>query len=418
MAVGWRLSNEKFFKDAVPWINDLKIKASYGTLGNQNIGNYPYQSVFQPNFNYPIGGGLLSGSAVTTLVNNSIRWESTTTKDVGIELTTLNRKLSFGATYFDRYTYDILVSPGGSVSNVLGFTVGVQNSGSLSNKGWEFTASYNNTIGEFRYHADGNLSIINNEVLNLGVGNVNQPNGLVGNGNDLFIGYPLGAFYGLVAEGLFTDQADIDAYPTQTTSINPAVKPGDIRYKDISGPDGVPDGQVDLTYDRTIIGSTIPKYTYGLNLGGGYKGFDFSVLLQGVAEVQGRLSNYAGYAFYVSGTIQRYQADGRWSPENPDRNATYPRLEIISNSGTANTRLSSFWMLNASYMRVKAVQLGYNLPKTIIKKIGLEGIRVYASGENLFTINRYPQGWDPEINSGGAYYPILKNYTFGLNINF
>ncbi|WP_346237597.1 TonB-dependent receptor [Niabella insulamsoli] len=418
VALGWRLSNERFFKEAIPWINDLKLKASYGTLGNQNIGNYPYQSVFAPNFNYPIGSGLQSGSAVTTIVDNTIRWESTRTKDIGIDVTTLNRKLSLSATYFDRYTYDILVSPGGSVSNVLGFTVGVQNSGSLSNTGWEFTASYRNNIKDFNYRAEANFSIINNKVLSLGVGNVDQPNGLVGNGNDLFIGYATGAYYGLVADGLFVDQADIDSYVTQTPSVNPGARPGDIRYKDISGPDGVPDGQVDLTYDRTIIGSTIPRYNYGLNLGGNYKGFDFSVLLQGVAKVQGRLLNYAGYAFYQSGTIQRYQADGRWTEANPDRNATYPRLEIISNSGTANSRLSSFWMLDASYMRLKTVQLGYNIPKNIVAKIRLDGVRVFASGENLLTFNKYPQGWDPEINSGGAYYPILKNYTFGLNVNF
>jgi len=434
-AVGYRISEEPFFKKNVSWINDLKIRASYGTLGNQNIGNYGWQSVFVTgtNYNYVIGNGISTGAAVNTIVDSTIHWESTRTKDIGIEGTAFNRKLSFSAGYFDRYTYNILVSPGGSVSNVLGFTVGVSNSGKLSNKGWEFSLGYKDNIGKFSYGVSGNLSIVNNKVLDLGVGNIAQPNGLVGNGSTYFIGYPLQIYYGYKTDGLFTDTADIKNYAVQT-AINAKPQPGDIRYKDISGPNGKPDGKVDATYDRTVLGSNIPKYTYALSLNGGFKGFDLTVLLQGVANVSGYLDNYSGKAFYQEGNIQQWQYNNHWTPANPNRYAAYPRLEPISNQGTGNTLTSDFWMLNGGYLRIKNIQLGYTFGKDLLKRLKIQSVRVYVSAENLATFSQYPQGWDPEITGGsvdaagnanaggnvvaGSYYPILANYTFGVNVNF
>ncbi|WP_084236968.1 TonB-dependent receptor [Pedobacter africanus] len=209
VAVGWRLSEEGFLKDKLSWLTDLKLKASMGTLGNQNIRKlngeqdyYPYQSMLSPNFNYPFGGALSTGVANTTLTDASIRWESTRTKDAGIDATLFKGKLNVSATYFDRYTYDILVSPGNSVSTVLGLNVGVQNSGKLSNKGWEFTAAYKENFGDFSFNINTNFSIVNNKVLDLGVGNVVQPNGMVGNGSSLFNGYPVNLYYGYLADGL------------------------------------------------------------------------------------------------------------------------------------------------------------------------------------------------------------------------
>lgn len=416
-AIGWRISDEPFLKDKISWLTDLKIKASYGTLGNQNIGNYAYQDVFTSGYNYPIGGSLSTGVANTTLVDPTIKWESTRTKDLGIDGTLFKGKLNFSATYFDRYTYDILVSPAASVSSVLGFGVGVQNSGKLSNKGWEFTLDYKNTIGAFSYGINGNFSIINNKVLDLGVGNINQPNGMVGNGSSLFINYPMNIYYGYQTDGLFADQNSIANYANQK-AVNPNVQPGDIRYKDISGPNGVPDGKVDAVYDRTVLGSRIPKYTYGFNLSASYKNFDLSVLLQGISHVNGYLDNFAGWAFYSNGNIQRYQADNHWSVAHPDPNAKYPRLESISNTGTGNTLTSSFWMLDGSYLKVRNIQLGYKFPAPQLKKYGLEGLRVYVTAQNPLAFSKYPKGWDPETNTSGSYYPILAAYTLGLNVNF
>ncbi|QNK63454.1 TonB-dependent receptor [Pedobacter sp. PAMC26386] len=424
VAAGWRISQEKFLKDKFNWLNELKIKASYGVLGNQNIGNYTYQNVLETkDSNYPFGNTISTGVANKTLVNPNIHWESTRTKDIGLETTIFNN-LSFTATYFDRYTYDILVAPAGSVSKVLGFDVGIENSGKLSNKGWEFSLSYKNNIGALSYNVSGNLSIINNKVLDLGVGNILQPNGLTGNGSDIFIGYPIGLYYGYQADGLFTDAADIARYANQT-AINPVAKPGDIRYKDISGPNGVPDGKVDPAYDRTYLGSSIPKYNYGINIGLNYKNFDLAIVGQGVAKVSGILNDYAGYAFYNNGSIQQYMADNHWSANNPDPNAKYPRLEVISNSGTPNTLPSSFYLLNASYFKIRSIQLGYSLPSSLFAKSGIKGIRINVSSQNPLSFNKYPKGWDPETNTEdnkvtkvrGNYYPILTNYTLGINVN-
>ena len=431
-AVGYRIGQESFIKDNFKWISELKLKASIGILGNQNIPNYPYQNTYNIGtaYNYPFGTGISTGVARSTITDPNLHWESTRTTDIGVELGAFKNKLNFSATYFNRYTYDILYSPGGSVSSSLGFALSQQNTGSLSNKGWEFVAAYKNTIGKFSYNVNGNFSVINNKVLDLGVGNIKQPNGLVGNGSSLFIGFPMQNYYGYQADGIFVDKNDIAKYPVQT-AINPSVQPGDIRYKDISGPNGKPDGKVDATYDRAVLGNNIPKYTFGLNLGVSYKGFDISMLLQGVAGVTNYMSGNAGTAFFNFSSIQKWQMNERWTTANPRADAGYPRLELITNSGTPNTLTSSFWELNGSYLRGKNIQVGYTLPGSIIKRMHITSVRIYASGENMFLISKYRPGWDPELGTAtsvtdpssaiietGVYYPLLRKYTFGLNVNF
>lgn len=417
VAVGWRIGEEAFLKDRFSWLSELKLKASYGTLGNQNIGNYPYQNVLNTGSNYSFGGTVSPGVARTTITDSTLHWESTRTKDIGLEIGLFKRLLNLSVTYFDKYTYDILVSPSASVSNVLGFTVGQQNSGSLSNKGWEFMAEHQNRIGDFTYSVGANLTYLKNTVLDLGVGNVRQPNGLVGNGSTLFVGQPMNLYYGYQTDGLFTDASDVTAWANQT-AVAPNAKPGDIRYKDLSGPDGKPDGKIDATYDRKVLGSRIPRITYGINLSAGYKGFDLGALFQGVSQVSGYLDSYAGWAFNNQGNVQRWQADNRWTAANPNRNALYPRMEVITNQGTNNTLTSSFWVLNGAYLRLKSIQLGYTVPAAATKRLQIERVRLYASAENLHTWSHYRKGWDPEINTGGSYYPILANYTFSLNVTF
>ncbi|WP_460894494.1 SusC/RagA family TonB-linked outer membrane protein [Rufibacter soli] len=424
VAAGWRIGQEQFVQKLAPWISELKLKASYGVLGNQNIGNYQYQNTLSQSnanasgTNYSFGGQIVQGVARTTLVDTTLRWESTRTKDIGLEVAILKNKLNFSATYFDRYTYDILYSPSASVSGVLGFGLSQRNTGSLENTGWEFTLGHQNTVGKFSYSLKGNFSIINNKVLDLGVGNIVQPNGLVGNGSSLFIGHPMDIYYGYVADGLFVDQADIDSWANMK-AVNPSAKPGDIRYKDISGPEGVPDGIVDATYDRKVLGSQIPKYTFGANLGASYGGFDLSVLLQGISEVTGRLQDYAGWAlFNTTGNIQRWQYEGRWTDQNPNRNAIYPRLENVPDAGTNNTILSSFWTLDGSYLRIKNVQLGYKLPTLLTEKVKIANARFYLSGENMHTFSNYRKGWDPELIGNADFYPIMAVYTLGLNVTF
>ncbi len=422
VGIGWRISEEAFIKDNLTWLNELKIKGTYGVLGNQNTKKsdgtqnyYPYQTVYSSGYNYPFGDAINKGLASTTYVDPAIHWESTETKDIGLEMSVLKNTLSFSATYFDKYTYNILVSPGSSVSTVIGKTLGDQNSGKLSNKGLELTLSYKNKIGDFKYGATGNFTYVKNEVLDLGTGNnVLQLNGLTGNGVDRFVDYPVNIYYGYKTDGLYIDQNDIDEWQktNDQKNVNPTPKPGDIRYKDISG-DGVVGPE-----DLVVLGSRVPKYSYGLNLTGEYKNFDLSILLQGVSGVSGYLDTYAGFAFNQAGQIQTWQRDERWRADAPSRTAKYPRLENLPSSGSNNTRMSDFWVLNASYLRIKNIQLGYTVPKSITDKLMLEALRFNLSGENLATFSHYRKGWDPEKNGGSDYYPILANFTFGVNVIF
>ncbi|WP_289064062.1 TonB-dependent receptor [uncultured Zobellia sp.] len=415
-AFGWRASQESFLQE-VDWLSNLKVKASWGILGNQNIGNYPYQTVLASGRDYSLGGGLSTGAAYSTYRDANIKWESTETTDIGLETGFFDGKLTFNATYFRRNTTDVLFKPSSSVSSVLGVGISETNTGAVKNTGWEFDIGHRGSKGDFSYSINGNFSVIENEVVTLGLGNVDQPNGYVGNGSDLFIGFPMQMYYGYETDGVFLNDGEVSSWADQT-AVNPGSQAGDFRYKDISGPDGVPDGKVDPTYDRKYLGSRIPKYTYGANINLNYKNFDFSLFLQGVGGVKGELTNYAGYAFFNLGNIQRWQMEGRFDPENPVRYPEYPRLEVVTNSGTPNTTTSDFWVIDAGYLRVKNVQLGYNFSSSVTDLVGIDNLRVYLGAENLHTFKSYRDGWDPEINSSGGYYPILTTYTFGLNLKF
>ena len=422
VAVGWRISEESFFKQNgnLNFINNLKIKASTGSLGNNNIIDdngyqiyYPYQQVYELNSNrsYIFGGQPHSGAAVTTYKDPALTWEKTSTTDIGFESNFWNNKLTFNAAYFYRKTTDILYKPSASYSSIFGLELTATNTGSLKNTGWEFEIGHNHRIGDFSYNLSGNFSIINNKVISLGIGNVEQLNGLVGNGTNLFIGYPMQMYYGYKTDGVFLNEQEIAEWHDQS-KIASGAKPGDLRYVDVSG-DNVVDEK-----DKVYLGSRIPKYTFGLNVGADYKGFDFSALLQGVAGVKGLLDNYAGFAFFQEGNLQRWQADGSWTMNQNERYPIYPRLETMSNAGTASTITSDFWVLNATYLKVRNIQLGYMLPRTLINPWGLSNLRVYFSADNPFSFSHFRKGWDPEINTSGTYHPILTTYTFGLNLKF
>lgn len=415
-ALGWRVSEEKFWKDSsvAKWFANLKIKASTGVLGNNNIGNYPYQSVYtlDSNQNYVFGGVYTTGASITTYVDPSLKWEKTHTSDIGIETAFFQNRLTLNATYFYRKTTDVLYKPSASYSSIFGLSVSQVNTGAVENKGWEFEVGYRDKVGAFNYWVNGNFSIIKNKVLTLGMGNVIQANGMVGNGSNLFIGYPMQMYYGYKTDGVFLTDEEVGEWCDQS-AIAKGSKAGDIRYVDLDGDNKV------TPKDMTYLGSSIPKYNFGLSFGGDYKGFDFSVLLQGVAGVKGRLNEWAGFAFFQEGNIQKWQMEECWNMNQTNRYPKYPRLEIMSNAGSNNTLLSDFWILNASFVKVRNIQFGYKLPKNIISRVGISSMRAYISLDNPFSFDSYRKGWDPEnTNNRGSYYPVMSSYTFGLTLAF
>lgn len=414
---GWRISEEAFWKESTinNVVDNLKLRASWGTLGNQNIGTYPYQQTYVLGENYPLGnpGAVQPGARMTRFNNPEVTWETTSITDIGLDFSMFGGKFTGVIDYFYKYTSDILSSV--ERAGIMGRDVGQSNVGAVSNKGIEVMLTYNGNIGkDFRFSITPNFTYVKNAVEKLANGASEEIN------QGRIVGQPLGIIYGYKTNGLFVDQAEIDAAPDQLVGKS-NLKPGYVRYEDISGPNGVPDGQVDATYDRTVLGSTTPKFYYGLNLSASWKGFDFSALFQGVGGHKRLIGSYMAYAFYNGGQIQRWQADSRWTEANPNKWAEYPRLETL-NMNNPNLQTSDYWVRDASFLRIKNVQLGYTLPKSLTQKVGLSNVRVYLSGQNLYTFNSFYKGWDPEneIGTGDSpsYYPINSIYSFGFNFKF
>lgn len=416
-SVGWRISEETFWKRSSMSnvINNLKLRASYGVLGNQNIGEYPYQQVYNLGTDYPLGKSpvLQQGVSVGTYTNADITWEKTAISNIGLDFGLLDNSLSGSIEYFYKKTSDILAAV--ELAGTMGLNVGQSNVGAVSNSGIEISLTYNGRAGrEFQFSVSPNFTWVRNRIEKLASGKMEEIN------SGRIVGQPIGIIYGYETEGLFVDQAEIDAAPGQLVEKQ-NLRPGYVRYKDISGPDGVPDGKVDATYDRKVLGSTTPKFYYGMTLSAAYKGVDFSALLQGLGGYKRLIGSYMAYAFYNDGQIQRWQAEGCWTKDNPDKWAEYPRLET-TNMNNPNFQTSDYWLRDASFLRIKNVQIGYTLPKSLTKKWGIEKLRVYVSGQNLYSFNSFYKGWDPEneIGTGDnpSYYPINRVLSFGLNVAF
>ena len=316
--------------------------------------------------------------------------------------------LSGTVDIYDRTAKDILYQV--PVSSTLGLTAPIQNAGSIQNRGIEVSLTYNTRIGQVNLGISPNFSYNDQKVIKI-AGDIQNviPN--------FFLGESLNPIYGFIADGLFIDAADVASYPTQPNGG----APGNIRFADISGPNGVPDGKVDATYDRKILGNTNPKYSYGLNLNASYKGFDASILFSGLGGYTVQMGSYQGYALYNGGNVQQWQYENAWTPQNPDRNAIYPRITNLS-QGSANVQRNSYWNRSGTFLRLKNAQIGYTIPSDLIKKVGLEKLRIFAGGQNLFTLNDFYEGWDPENGQGSGdnpnFYPLTAIYTFGINVKF
>lgn len=412
VSAGWRITEENFWKNSSlnEVVNNLKLRLSYGVLGNQNIGVYPYQQTYSLGHDAPLGNTatLQSGVYMASYNNPDITWEKTSIADVGIDFALFNSALTGTIDYFYKYTSDILAPV--EVSSLIGRSVGQSNVGAVSNKGIEVTLTYNGKIGkDFRFSVSPNFTWVKNTVEKLSNGATEEIN------NNRIVGQPLGIIYGYETEGLFVDQNEINTAPEQLVGKSD-LKPGYIRYKDQDG-----DKKVDANNDRKVLGSTTPKFYYGMTVTANYKNFDFSMLMQGLGGHKRLIGSYMAYAFYNGGQIQRWQADNCWTEENPNKWAEYPRLETLNMNNT-NLQVSDYWVRDASFLRLKNLQVGYALPKALVSKLGIQSLRVFVSGQNLLTFNSFYKGWDPEneIGTGDApsYYPINRIYSFGMNVKF
>ncbi|PRD45502.1 TonB-dependent receptor [Sphingobacterium haloxyli] len=396
-SAAWRLSEEHFMASSKSWLSELKIRGSWGALGNQNIGNYPFSAVMALGSSYAFNGVPVQGANQREMANLGISWESTETTNIGIDFAVLANRLSGSFDYYVRNTTGILLRL--PVPGVIGLSEPYQNAGVVRNKGWDLNVNYRGG-NAFKYSVGMNLSDVRNEVVDLkGAGPIISGFSVIDEG------LPINTLFGYRALGLFRDQEHVDVHPQQNFTN---YGPGDIIYEDVNG-----DGVIN-TEDRTPIGNEIPRYTFGLNLNASYKGVDLSILLQGVGKRDAIFTGDAIWAMYNNGKMQQWHLD-HWTPENLD--ATYPRL--IAESTHNNFMNSSWWVYSGAYARLKNVQIGYTFPQHWLGKRMVKRLRVYATGDNILTIHKMPQGWDPETRSGNAaIYPISSTFLFGVNLTF
>lgn len=400
VSVGWRLSEEAFLKE-VRWISNLKLRASWGQLGNQQIGTYPAYTTITLGPSFIFGGKPADGGVQKSYANEGITWETTETTDVGLDVALLGNKLSATFDFYNRKTKDILLTL--PLPGITGMNEPYQNAGVVQNRGWDLELKHANTVGKFSYQIGFTLSDVHNKILDLkGAGPI------ISGYNLKAEGYPINSIYGYKALGLFRTEEQLAESPKQTFS---SYDLGDIRYTNLS--DAGTANTIDRE-DRTVIGNQIPRFTYGLNLSAQYRNFDLSVLIQGVGKKDVIYTGDVVWALYNAGKMQAWQTD-YWSKENPD--ASYPRP--IAASSHNNFQNSSFWVYDAAYLRLKNLQIGYTLPAHLTRKIWIDKLRVYFTGDNLLTWDKMPKGWDPETPSGDAeIYPITQTFVFGIQLTF
>ncbi len=410
-SVGWRVSEEPFFNQG-GFMSDLKLRASWGQLGNQfifdnsgNPVNFAYTSLFGVgNANPVIGGVPIIGGAQNVLANPLLQWETGETTNFAVDAGFLAGRLNLTAEYYVRKTKDILL--GVTIPTSVGFNPPVQNAGEVENRGYDLALGWQDKIGDLGYGFNVNYADFVNEITDLGGLDELPPGNTINR-----LGESIGAIYGLQVERLYQESDFSDGSLREglpTSGLGP-VQPGDLKYADLNG-DGILNND-----DRTIIGSNISTKNWGFDVFADFKGFDFAVSLIGVGGRDVALLNDAAYPFFNAGKIQTWHAD-YWTPQNTD--ASLPRL--TPGSSHANWRTNTQWTFDASYWRLRNLTLGYTLPESIIGKLGLSNLRIYISGQNVFTSDNMPEGIDPiiPIFNSGAYYPAVKVFNGGLNVTF
>jgi TonB-linked SusC/RagA family outer membrane protein len=385
VSAAWNISNEPFF-DNVGLISHLKLRASWGQLGNQEIGIYPYSSLVETGIlEYPFGEQIATGTEIEETGNSNIKWETTTQTDFGIDMSLWNDKLSIIADYYVKTTEDILVRV--PLPQTAGaFSPPYINAGTVENKGFEFALSYRSNVNELSYEIGANIATVHNEVISIAgteplLGGFGLSDGPITRTEP---GYPLGSFYLYKMEGIFQTQEEIDGAAFQTVDT----RPGDIRFADLNN-DGVINDD-----DRAHLGNPFPDFTLGFNLGLRYRNFDFSMLVQGVYgnDVYFLYGNFA-YETQLRGFNSYAEILNRWTPTNT--NTDIPKVSVDDRNN--NRRISTRFLEDGSYTRIRNIALGYNFAG-LLKANTIREFRVYISAQNLFTFTNYP-GLDPEIQA-------------------
>ncbi len=414
---GWILSEESFLEDS-DFISFLKLRGSYGILGNDEAGGAEfYRSSLNGEATYVLDGMLVNGVALGRLANPASGWEEAEKINFGLDLRLLNNKIDITADVFREDRKDLLIA-GIPVSGIFGggapgAGAPTINAGTTRNQGAEFAINYKENFSEdFRMNLSYNMTYLENEVTEVN-GTEFLPGGNFGVGQPqparMEVGYPIGYFYGYRTNGIFQTQAEVDAHPSQAALGAPA-QPGDIRYVDING-----DGVIN-TDDRTNIGDPIPDFTMGFNINLNYKNFDFTAYTYAslgndmVRNYERNQPNVNRHAYYLE----------RW--RGPGTSNTVPRL---TTGATSNSAFSDFYVEDASYARIQNAQIGYSLPESLTSRISVDKLRLYVAANNLYTFTDY-KGYDPSASTGEAigggidygFYPVPRTYMFGLNLNF
>jgi len=403
-SAGWRILEEPFAQPLEDVFSEIKLRGSWGKLGNNRIGDYTYQTTYG-SFLYPFGGHLQQGLAPTDLANESIKWETTTIANVGLDVTLLQNKWTFGIEYFNKITDDILTKI--PIPLVMGnFAPPWQNIARMKNEGVELQVRHINQINQdLSYQINGNFSSVNNTVLDFnGEKSISGP-------TIIQEGSPYASFYALEFDRIIQTQSEIDQLLEQGYTFGAYVggvpMPGDILYKDVNG------DKVFNEEDRVVKDySALPKFTYGLSLSLAYKKMDFSIVGHGKSGFRQYWGNDGFNTFNINeGFLLREEVLNRWTPEN--QSTDFPRLRT---SGSAlNTAYSDYWLHNTSYFKINSIQFGYTIMDSSSSLLKIDKLRLYANLENFFTFTSF-DGYNPD--NAGVSYPLMKQLVFGLNLTF
>ncbi|MGV3508540.1 MAG: TonB-dependent receptor [Sphingobacteriaceae bacterium] len=402
VSAAWRIDQESFF-DNVPFIDLLKVRASWGKLGNENaVPLHSFINTVDLGVDYTFKDNVFAGSASTTFNDPDIKWETTTTSNIGFDADAWNGKLGFTFDLFKRRTSDILRAV--ALPQQVGLGGGIKNIGTVDNTGYEIGLSHRGKAGQFTYGISGQVSYVKNKVVDLKGETTISTRRIIREGD------AIESYYLYKAIGIYQNQEEINSTP----NLGVGVRPGYIKYADLSGPNGVPDGKI-TGDDRIIAGSTIPKYNYGFTLNAGFKGFSMNAFFQGVQGVDLYPTVNLATPFNNGAGVTREWLTDAWTPSNPNA-----RLPIVTTAtgATQNYQPSTFWLKDGSYMRLKNIQLMYDFPTKWISKIAVNKLSLFINGENLVTFSKY-KDFDPEksITGDNLYeYPTLKTYSFGINI--